>query len=201
MKRTTLNMTAAIMTMTGLGMGTAVAGEASTSATASNGWSGRGTTAATANYTGDDNSVGIARTRTNSTGNVNTARGLAVGVDEDGLDFSFSHAIASKFGPAYAGTLNLSVGRDGEVSGSYGNSTATGGTERSATASGVTRVDRRGGTSSAVTGGDTRNGGTVRATSNSYNSDSRRDRIDSRSRTRLPDRIRRVPSSARSSWR
>ena len=61
----------------------------------------------------------MTRTRT-STGRVNLARGLAVGFDRDGMDVSFSHAIAGRIGPAYAGTFNLSIGRDGRVTGSYG---------------------------------------------------------------------------------
>ncbi len=159
--------------MSGLGLANAMAGEASTSATANNGWFTSGSAGATANYDGNGG-VGFARTRSD-TGNVNTARGLAVGVDEDGLDFSFSHAVAPKTGPAYAGTLNLSIGREGEVSGSYGGSLAQGGVARTVNAGGETRSDRFGGSATASAGGDTVGGGRVDARTHSFNRDHRSD--------------------------
>ncbi len=137
--------------------GAAMAGTASTSANANNGYGLPGTAGATANYTGDR---GFARTNS-TTGDVNLARGLAVGVDRDGLDVSFSHAIAPRLGPAYAGTFNMSIGRDGEVNSSYGGALATGGLARSVEAGGTTRSDRRGGDATAYATGDTVGGGRV----------------------------------------
>jgi hypothetical protein len=155
--------------MSGLGLANAMAGEASTSATASNGWYTSGSAGATANYDGNGG-IGFARTRSD-TGKVNTSRGLAVGVDDDGLDFSFSHAIAPKSGPAYAGTLNLSIGRDGDVNGSYGGSVAQGGVAREVHAGGSTRSDHRGGSAVATAGGETVGGGRVDARTDSFSRD------------------------------
>ncbi len=141
----------AVGLMMGLaGLEMAMAGEAETNAWARNGWArGSGAAGATANWDGDDG-WGIARTRTRS-GDVSVGRGLAIGIDRDGLDFSFSHAIAGRFLPAYAGTFNLSIGFDGSVNGSYGGAFAQGGATRSAQA-----------------GGQTRSGGIVQARTNSY---------------------------------
>lgn len=150
------------------GMGNAWAGEASTSANASNGWRTSGSAGATANYTGEGNGPALARTRTGS-GKVNWAEGLAVGVDRDGLDFSFSHALANKFGAAYAGTFNLSIGYDGSVTGSYGGVVSRGGVARSAEAGGVTRTSPYGATSMANANGNTAGGGTVKARVDSFN--------------------------------
>jgi hypothetical protein len=151
----------------GILAGNAFAGEASTTASAANGW-GRnsGTAAATANYDGDGGRA-IARTRT-TTGNVNVARGLAVGMDEDGMDLSFSHAFASRFGPAYAGTFNLSIGHDGKIAASYGGALAQGGLVRSVEAGGVTRSGPGGPTAQANAGGRADPNGTVQARTNSY---------------------------------
>jgi len=154
-------MTAAVM-----------AGEATTSAYAGNSGRNGGTVAATAHYDGADGGVGLARTQTRS-GEVNLARGLALGVDENGLDFSFSHAIATPHGPAYAGTLNLSIGRNGDVSGSYGGVLSQGGAVRNAQAGGTTRTDYRGATAQANATGNTWPGGRVVARTNSYNSQPR----------------------------
>ncbi len=164
-------MTGRMRTLTAAAVGWtaawAWAGEAGTSATAGTGGPAGGTAAATANYTGGG--PGVARTRT-STGDVNIARGVAWGVDQNGLDFSFSHAIAPRFGPAYAGTFNLSIGRDGAVAGSYGGSLAEGGLARTVQAGGMTRSAPSGGTSAvANAGGNTVGGGRVDARTNSWN--------------------------------
>lgn len=148
---------------------TAMAGTASTSANASNGYGLPGTAGATANFNGDR---GFARTNS-TTGDVNLARGLAVGVDRGGLDVSFSHAIAPKLGPAYAGTFNMSIGRDGEVNSSYGGALATGGIARSVEAGGTTRSDRRGGDATAYATGNTIGGGRVIARTHADSSNPR----------------------------
>src|SRR3972149_3496574 len=113
------------MVMSGMTAGVTLAGEASTQATATGGYLRNGTAAATANYNGGSG-PSLVRTHTD-TGAVNLAHGLAVGLDEDGLDFSYSHAVApSGGGPAYAGTLNMSIGTNGQVGGSYGGTLAQG---------------------------------------------------------------------------
>ncbi len=158
----------------GLGMvlamsASAMAGEAMTQASASHGYRpGDGSAAAMANYDGRGGQ-GFARTRT-ETGDLNLARALAVGVDRDGMDVSFSHAIAGPFGilPAYAGTFNLSIGRDGSVAGSYGGALANGGLVRSVEAGGVTRSGPHGSSAQATAGGEATPGGTVQARTDSY---------------------------------
>lgn len=153
-----------------MGMMTAMshAGQASTSAHASNiGGSRGGTAGATANYNGAPGGVALTRTDSHS-GKVNHAQGLAIGLDRDGLDLSFSHAIASKLGPAYAGTFNMSIGTNGAVSSSYGGVLSSGGVGRSAEASGSTRSDPRTATATAAVNGSTSHGGQVIARTNSY---------------------------------
>ena len=120
MKRST--GTIATLMIGGLCATTVHASEAATQASARGGRGRSGSAAATAQYTGD---AGLARTQTR-TGRINIARGLAVGVDENGLSLSFSHALAGKRGPAYSGTFNLSIGRDGQVAGSYGGAVSRG---------------------------------------------------------------------------
>lgn len=143
-------------------VGAARAGDASTSAFANSG-SGRndGTAGATADYDGNGG-VGYARTRS-QTGRINLARGFAVGFDRNGIDLSFSHAIAGQRGPGYAGTFNMSLGRDGSVATSYGDSLARGGRSRSVQAGGTTRSSRNGTTSLARANGRTHHGGYVQA--------------------------------------
>lgn len=153
---------AAGMMVTLMGLGSTFAGEASTSASATNGVGHPGNAAATANYTGDGGE-GFARTRTETVGGLNVARGVAVGFDEDGLDVSFSHALAPLFGPAYAGTFNMSIGMNGQVSASYGGTVAAGGLARTASAGGVTRSDPAGATAQAHATGNTVGGGHVNA--------------------------------------
>ncbi|MFH1747545.1 MAG: hypothetical protein ABIG44_10925 [Planctomycetota bacterium] len=114
-------------------MAGALASDAQTSATAANGrYQQNGTASATAHYQGD---VGFARTQSNS-GRISTARGVAVGVDEQGVSLSISNAIAPRSGPALATTFNLSIGTDGHVSGSTGRSVATGSQYQSVSAGG-----------------------------------------------------------------
>jgi hypothetical protein len=109
------------------------AGEASTSATASSwGW-GRGVASATADYAGGG--PGYAKTRTRS-GPVNVAQGVALGLDQGGLSFSSSYAVAPGRGPAVAGTLNVNIGLDGQVSTSVGRTVARGDRSRTVFASG-----------------------------------------------------------------
>jgi hypothetical protein len=175
-----------MLMMSGMGLANALAGEASTSATAENGWRNPGSAGATANYDGDGG-IGFARTHSD-TGQVNHSRGLAVGFDRDGLDFSFSHAIAPKFGPAYAGTFNLSIGMDGSVNGGYGNSVARGGEQRAVEAGGTTRSDLHGGTTLANASGRTHGGGTVQADTQTYHRKVVSRRIQ---RTSEPHRFRR----------
>lgn len=168
-------MTRLMNTLAGMGLigglmtTTVLGGEATTSATATNGWFTNGNAAATANWTGTDDGRGFARTRTDTRGNLNLARGVAVGVDENGLDLSFSHAIAPKLGPAYAGTFNLSIGTDGKVSGSYGGALANGGIDRTVTSGGSTRTAPSGAVATAAAGGHTNGGGNVVARTHSYN--------------------------------
>ena len=66
------------------------ASDARTSATASGGPAGPGTAAATASFAGER---GFTRTQTR-TGDVNHARAVAVGIDEDGLLHAFRGATA-----------------------------------------------------------------------------------------------------------
>jgi hypothetical protein len=172
MKR--LMRTAAGLVFEVAGLATAWAGEAMTNAWANNGW-GRnsGTAGALANYDGGDG-IGIARTRT-QTGMVNLARGVSVGLDRDGLDFSFSSAIAPILGPAYAGTFNLSIGFNGSVAGSYGGVLSAGGNARSVEAGGTTLSGRGGTTAQAHATGNAQPSGVVKARTGSYSQNARRD--------------------------
>ncbi len=155
-------MAAATMMTTG-----ALAGEATTDAWAQHGMGQRyGTAGATADYNGDGGRA-ITRTDTHSGERVTLARGLSVGFDRDGVDLSFSHAIAGRRGGSYAGTLNVSIGRDGSVSNSYGGVLSRGGFERRVEAGGTTRSGRHGTTSLASANGQTRGGGIVRARTHS----------------------------------
>lgn len=148
-----------------LSCGNAVfASEAQTSATAGGGLGRAGTAAATARYEGDR---GFARTDT-KTGKVNLARGVAVGVDEDGLTLSISTAIAPKNGPALATNFNLSIGRDGDVGGSVGHAVALGGLQREVSAGGGAQTNGHNPVAVSQAGGRTVLGGIVRANSRSY---------------------------------
>lgn len=157
------------------GIQTALAGEASTDASATSGWGNQGGTAqANASWDGDGGR-GLTRTDTR-TGRVNLARGLAVGIDRDGLDLSFSHAIAGNRGPGYAGTFNLSIGRDGSVSHSYGGAVSRGGYRRSVEAGGAAS-SRPGGIALASAGGRTWGGGIVQARTRSQHRPAYRHRL------------------------
>ncbi len=115
------------------GASAALASEAETRASADGRRGGAGTASAEARYEGD---VGFARTDSRS-GNVSSARGVAVGLDEDGLSFSISNAIAGRRGIALASNLNITIGLDGEVAVSGGNSVARGPISRGASAGGL----------------------------------------------------------------
>ena len=136
----------------------ALAGEATTSAGVTQIGSRPGTATATAAYTGDGR--GQARTTTRS-GQVTLAEGLAFGVDRDGIDFSVSYAVASRFAPAVASTFNLSVGRDGSVASSGGVSVAENAPIRSVIAGGFARSQHGGSISGATAGGRSDPHGTV----------------------------------------
>ncbi len=142
-------LTATFATFAFLTASAAYASDASTSATAGyNRYSG-GNAGATASYTGDK---GYARTDTR-TGNVNIARGVAVGADRDGLSISVSNAIAPKNGPAIATNFNMSINRDGGNSVSFGLSAANGGRDKQVATSGSTYASRhRTGAASIATG-------------------------------------------------
>jgi hypothetical protein len=147
------------------GAGAALASEAETSATASNGRHRSGTAAATARYQG---ALGFARTDAR-TGRVNVARGVAVGVDRNGVSLSVSTALAPKIGPALATSFNLSINRKGEVARSVGIASARGGQQRSVTVSGGTHSGSRYRSSSAISraSGKTRHGGMVKVNTRS----------------------------------
>lgn len=157
MKR--LLITAASLLMTS---GLAYASDAATSASAgSSRWSPNGHADATASY---DGRVGFARTDARS-GKLNLARGVAVGVDKDGLSLSISNAVAPRVGPALATNFNLTIDRDGDVSTSGGLVVANSPHHRSVTAGGDTGSGRgfaspRG---TSYASGDTDRYGTVRA--------------------------------------
>jgi len=158
-------MTTTIMLLLGpVGMTATLGSEAATQASVTNGRGGNGSAMATAEYEGV---AGLARTRT-ETGKITLARGLAVGFDEDGLSVSVSHGAASRRGPAYAGTFNLAINTNGQVSGSYGGVLSRGGSSRSATAGGRVQAARRSGSASAFATGSTQGGGAVKASTRSY---------------------------------
>lgn len=138
------------------------AADAETSATAARLPGGSGTATATARYEGDH---GFARTDTR-TGQVNVARGVAVGVDEHGVSVSVSTAVAPRNGPAIATNFNMSIGLNGSAT-STGRVTATGGVERSVTAGGATATRPAGPVASSVASGRTDPGGVVRAATTS----------------------------------
>jgi hypothetical protein len=106
--------------------------DAQTSASAGAGRFGRpGSATATANYEGD---AGFARTDTRS-GTVNIARGIAVGVDENGIALSISTAIAPRRGPAVATNFSIAIGNDGTAT-SDGLAVSVGPAHRSVAAAG-----------------------------------------------------------------
>ncbi len=138
------------------------AGEAATSASAGSNGSRQGTASATATYTGDGR--GFTQTSSRS-GPISIGRGIAYGVDQNGITFSASHAVASRFGPAVASTLNITISRDGSVAHSTGLSIAEGDRTRVAQAGGFAGASRTSGaTAGATAGGHTGVRGLVRAT-------------------------------------
>ena len=141
--------------------GTAFASDAATSATAGNVNGQPGTAAATATYQGDR---GFANTSSQS-GRVDIARGVAVGIDQNGLSLSISNAIATRNGTAVATNFNLDIERDGEVSWSRGSTVANGPIERSATVSG----SAGNGSAVSMAGGRTDDYGRVRVSTESHN--------------------------------
>lgn len=153
-----------------MAVNTAWAGEAATSASAGSNGSRQGTASATATYTGDGR--GFTQTSARS-GPVSIGRGIAYGVDRNGITFSASHAVASRFGPAIASTLNITIGRDGSVAHSTGLTIAGRDRTRVAQAGGFAGVTRSGSTVGATAGGHTGVRGLVRATTASRTTASR----------------------------
>ena len=145
----------------------AFAGQANSSASASSpGW-GPGIATATAGY--DGGGIGFARTDTKS-GNVNLAQGVSFGFDQEGLSLSSSFAVAPTSGPAAAGTFNLALGLDGDVSYSVGRTVATGDPYRSVASGGSATPGRfgRSGTAVATVNGRTGPRGRVLAKTHSH---------------------------------
>lgn len=161
--KTFRNFSTALGLIAALGLTTtAFAGEATSAASAGIGRFGPGTATATAGYNGDG--AGIVRTDTRSGNNFSFGRGVSVGIDEDGLTLSASHAVATRHGPAVASNFNLSIGRDGSVSSSRGVSVAQGGDSRNAFAGGSAGNSRGNTVATSTAGGNTIRGGRVNAT-------------------------------------
>lgn len=143
-----------LMTLTtGLGLSlmlaqTTFAGTAGTSASAGRTGFNSGTAAADAFYNGGG--PGYANTNTRSNDRVSFGRAVAVGVDQNGLSFSASNAVATRFGPGVAGNFNLTIGRDGQVSRSGGYSVAGGSLQKNVSAGGFATSSRFGSTSGAT---------------------------------------------------
>jgi len=153
--------------------GSVFASEAETSAQANNSIYGNSGASATARYEGD---VGFANTRTRS-GEVSIARGVAVGVDEDGISLSASHAVSNRSGVGLAGNFNMTIGRDGQVAVSGGNTLSLGRRGQSADAGGATGTSRRGPTAVSSAGGSTDDRGTVSTNTFARTSDPRERRV------------------------
>ncbi len=162
------SLAAAMLLLTG---SVTLAGEAATSASAGSNGIGPGTASATASYTGGGR--GQARTNTRSGRNFSFGQGIAYGVDRNGISFSASNAVATRFGPAFASTFNITIGPGG-VAGSFGTSTAGGSRNRTAHAGGFAgnRFGRP--RAGATAGGRTGRRGWVRANTHSF---SRRTRL------------------------
>jgi hypothetical protein len=147
--------------------GAAMASEAGSSAAAGGRTGGSsGFANATAHYEGD---IGFANSKTHS-GEVNFGRGVAIGLDENGLSLSISHALATKFGPAIATNFNLSIDRDGDVSSSHGIAVGEGPLHRAAEAGGATSAGRRDGGATSFARADSDRFGRARAHSESLQS-------------------------------
>jgi hypothetical protein len=162
-KRNNLKLGLAIAAMCGRAM-PALALDTQTTASAGSNGRGSGTAAATANYTGDG--IGFARTQAD-TGKVNFARGLAVGLDENGLSLSNSFAVAPQYGPAIGGTFNVHIGTDGGTTVSTGRVTADGDRNRSVNVGGSAGGNRFNQHSIATASGNTGPRGEVRAETHS----------------------------------
>lgn len=164
----TTNLAIAMVTMLATALG-AVAGQADSSASASSNGRGPGTASATAGYQG--NGVGFTHTNAKS-GNVNIAEGLSFGFDEQGLSLSSSFAVAPRIGSAAAGTFNLALGLDGDVSYGVGRSAAAGDSYRSVEAGGSAAPGRYGRSGGAVATASGRTGprGVAVAKTSSHNS-------------------------------
>src|SRR5262245_12269698 len=137
-----------------------LAGEAFSNAGAGYNAFNGGTANATAGYNGDGR--GYARTDTR-TGNVNFAQGVSWGIDELGISFSASSAVATRFLPATASNLNISIGFDGSVGSSGGFSVADGPIDRYANAGGFGRSGFGGSNAAAAAGGRSDSHGYVEA--------------------------------------
>lgn len=127
----------------------ALAGEAQTSAEAGRGLLRKGDARATAHYEGK---AGFAQTASHS-GRVNTARGVAVGVDKQGMTLSVSNAIAPKLGPAVAVNFNIAIDRDGDVTRSRSIAVARGPLFKKVSAGGEVRNERRNDSTTSYAGG------------------------------------------------
>jgi hypothetical protein len=145
------------------------AGDAETSAMAGSGFGRPGTAAATAAYEGD---LGFARTRTRS-GPLSVARGVAVGVDEDGLSLSVSNAIAARRGLALATNFNIEIERDGDVSFSTGRAVSRGPLFREASVGGFAGNNRGHGVASSFAAGNSDPFGRVHAVTHSVSREAR----------------------------
>lgn len=143
----------------------AIASDAATSASAGNANGQPGTAVATATYEGDR---GFANA-TSRTGAVDIARGVAVGIDQDGLSLSISNAIATRNGTAIATNFNLEIERDGDVSWSRGAAVSNGPLQRSATVSGSAGNNGGHGTAMSLASGKTDDFGRVRVATESHN--------------------------------
>ena len=156
MKRTAKFSLVILMTMTA----NIFASDAETSASAAGSRDRRnGAASATAHYTGD---LGFARTETSS-GDISRARGVAVGLDEDGLTFSLSNAFATRDGSGLATNFNISIDRDGRISRNGGIARADSPYVRSVSASGAARIERRGAVTTSYASGHTDPYGRVEA--------------------------------------
>jgi hypothetical protein len=112
--------------------------------------------AATANY---DGRVGFARTKA-KTGKINLARGVALGIDREGISFSISNAIGGKRA-SLASNLNVSFGRDGDHSVSMGSTVSRGNRYHSAQAGGSASSYRGRSSATAAASGDADRYGSV----------------------------------------
>lgn len=154
-------------TLIGIGMSAALsawASEAETSASAGSSRLDRsGPATATARY---DGRVGFARTDAHS-GRFSRAHSVAVGVDENGLSLSLSHALAPPGGPAVASSFHVTIDHNGDVARNVSLAIVRSPLERSVTAGGQTGTGRFVPHASGVATGRTDPFGRVQATSRS----------------------------------